>query len=149
MRCGICHKNIFASGALITNAYYLNVHKRQDHPEEMRAIEKNWRATKESNRLRKAAIASAVKAAAAQATGVVLWKWLDAAPVPMEAIEHIYTGRSDLRVAEPQWYAHYLDLAIDAAEALEAAYQQGRPITEADVERVRQAVEAVREKAEA
>ena len=150
MRCGICHKDTLANGEPIHNLYFLDIHKQAEHPEEMRAAKRNQRATREANRLREARIASAVQAAAAQATGVVLHKWQAKAPYQIESIAHCSNAERypAYHVAEPLLYASYKSLMTQAAGMLEKAYQQGRPITEADVERVRLAVDAARQKAE-
>mgnify|MGYP001620114305 CR=1 FL=1 len=150
MKCGICGKANHTNGMPFFDGRDLNGHKRREHPEAMRAARIKQHATREAKGLREARIASAVQAAAAQATGVVLHKWRDSAPYQIESIADRANAERypAYHVAEPEWYAHWQDLAVDAAEALEQAYQQGRPITEADVERVRLAVAEARQKAE-
>ena len=150
MKCGICHKDTLANGSPIHNAYFLDIHKQQEHPAELKAAQVKQRATREAKGLREARIASAIAAAAAQATGVVLRKYSTDAPKLQNSIAGFNPANILFmyRVAEPGCYAHWQDLVVDAAEALEQAYQQGRPITEADVERVRLAVAEARQKAE-
>ena len=150
MRCGICKKDRFPDGTPISDVYFLNVHKLKEHPEEFQAAEKKQRATREATQLREARIASAVQAAAAQATGVVLRKWGNQAPDRIESIEDCSNPERYpiYHIAEPWLYAQYEQLISQAAIMLEESYQLGMPITEADVERVRQAVAEARQKAE-
>ena len=150
MKCGICGKDKLTNGAPIWDAGILAFHKRQEHPVEARATAQRRYDTRIDNRRRKAAIDAAVRVAAAQATGVVLRKSLGSdVPHPIENIMGINSvGFPKYHVAEPALYARYQALTAQAAVMLEQAYQQGRPITEADVERVRQAIAEARQKAE-
>ena len=153
MKCGICGKDTLPNGAPIGDAHVLNLHKAREHPQGFKATIEKRRATKEANRIREAREARidfAVQAAAAQATGMVLRKWGKIAPERQNSIEGFNPARNldAYRVAQPEIYASYLALTIAAAARLEQAYQQGRPITEEDVERVRLAVAEARQKAE-
>ena len=153
MKCGICGKSTMQgynteAQVPIYDASALARHKRTDHPTEYQAADKQRRDAREAREAREARVTSAVQAAAAQAAGLVLYKWFDSAPYKIESTALSSYEFATCRIAEPNFYARYLTFMSDAAAMLEQAYQQGRPITEADVERVRQAVEAARQKVE-
>ena len=147
MRCGICGKDRNPNGMVI---YDLTDHKWREHRVEVEATKVNRPDKATVKRLREETIAQVVRAAAVQATGVVLRRWGDGTLSRETSIASVTTERmfSVHHVAEPVLYASYEQLTAQAADLLEQSYQLGRPITEADVERVRLAVAEARQKAE-
>ena len=150
MKCGICHKETGIDGEPYYDGGRLSQHKRKEHPDVLQASRVKQRDNATNKRLREVAIAASVRAAAAQATGVVLYKRNDRTPDHIENLEGYSTAvkYGGYRVAEPGLYLQHQAFVLQAAAMLEQAYQQGTPVTEADVERVRLAVAEARQKAE-